>query len=123
MRVAEKLTQQNRRELEQEETTRERIACAAERLEPGAPGDEVRKRSPYGRDIIAVRKDNGPDYPWLLLLRASLRRGERGIGESAHELRASESRQNSRAEWVPVIAYDPRKGRRAFTETVRRLKS
>ena len=34
---------------------------------------------------------------------------------------ARSSPDRIRGRWVPVIVYDPRKGRRAYTETIRRL--
>ena len=36
---------------------------------------------------------------------------------------ARSSPDRIRGRWVPVIVYDPRKGRRAYTETIRRLGS
>ena len=36
---------------------------------------------------------------------------------------ARSSPERIRGRWVPVIVYDPRKGRRAYTETIRRLTS
>jgi hypothetical protein len=40
----------------------------------------------YGRDILEMRKDNAPDYPWLLLaLRALLGRYARGVEGEARD--------------------------------------